>query len=172
MKFPCCIQPLVKGVMAEATLDRKGTIFSCESRLITSMPHILNELVGFNPSLGTLVGVLTNPRLTKSQIESLVYQDHVPQDARLIEFHVFDTGDSVVFEERARTLLFIKGMEDTYPNEYIRIVNTGLIDNKEELPGMLDQCIEAGYEGIVLIPIDAINERVIIRSQLDIDLMT
>ena len=153
IKYPCYIQPKLDGVRVITKYDSNG---------IKLMSRRLNEYLGFEfvkdelkpilekyPNL-ILDGELYNHDLTLQQISGIVRNEDMDyENKKNLQFHIFDCIDinnNYTFEERLNILNSIFTKEKF---NYLKFVDTTLVNNEEESDELYNLYIDKKYEGIV-----------------------
>lgn len=169
--FPVAVQPKLDGHRCIAVIEASGAFEPSPSRLsyqvdvsvslwsrtrkaIKSMPHIVAELRAVfaerlrtgEISDGTYVtdGELYSHshRDRFEQLTSLIRPDEPRPGHEVVEYHVYDIVSQQPFLERFRTL------EHTFDTtKHIRLVETHIAGNVDQLMSHYDYFRKAGYEG-------------------------
>lgn len=151
------IQYKIDGIRCNVSKDG---MFTRNGKQIISAPHIMEALRPMlidNPDL-ILDGELYNHELKHdfNKITSLVKrtkptEEELNESATIIQYHIYDiiTGANTIFSERTRLLHDI-----IKENHCIKLVETTMVNNKEELDRVYEQYLANGYEG-QMIRIDA-----------------
>lgn len=153
VKYPAYIQPKLDGIRCIATvINGKATLWSRTRKQITSMPHIVQELEDtFVDQTITLDGELYNHELKADfeTIVSLVRQEEPDQELkhRMVQYHVYDMVSDKQFVDRNDELIRELG---TANPSIIRIVQTGMVSNEEEVMLTFANMRSVGYEGSML----------------------
>lgn len=158
------VQPKLDGIRCVATKD---ALKSRKGELITSCPHILEQLQPFfavYPN-ATLDGELYNHEFKDNfnELASIIRKktpnaDQLARAARDIEFHVYDLVDPR--EPRATALdrlaAYTTRLSDTGLS--IQIVPTTLVDDHDEVRALFLKYVGLGYEGVMVRRGDAVYE--------------
>jgi ATP-dependent DNA ligase len=160
IEFPSYSQPKLDGIrciavvgeMDPVTKRPQVTLWSREQKPIVAVPHIADEVaMAYLPSGTVLDGELYNHDL-KNDFEKIVSavrkQGPVDGDtAKLIQYHIYDLPrfpgmGGFAFGDRTVKLglMLPKGKS-------LKIVETKLIHDKDELLAYFDDCRSRGYEG-------------------------
>ena len=167
--FPVAVQPKLDGHRCIAVIELNKTVLPLGSasislwsrtrKRIRSMPHIEAEIGGIFAVLvaqgiyGTaaelpdtiiLDGELYHHdyRDRFEQLTSLIRPDEPRPGHEVVEYHVYDIVSQQPFLERFRTL------EHTFDTtKHIRLVETHIADNVDQLMSHYDYFRKAGYEG-------------------------
>ena len=113
-----------------------------EPRLGNSLSVLpgIADIQKYLPDDVTLDGELWLPCLTFEEILSRVKTN----DGRKLEYHVFDIANTkTVFSSRMRKLRTV--VKET---EFIKIVNTQLVQTQTELDSLYKSYLKEGYEGL------------------------
>lgn len=150
IKFPCAAQPKLDGV--RATYSGGDKIWTRTRKEILGVPHISKFISEkLQKDFPMLDGELYKHELKDDfeQIVHIVKQQKKPDpNHQIVEYHVYDIPSEKPFLERMKDmdkLLKIVGTDSP-----IKVVQTVLIANKEELIKFNDYCLEKGYEGIMV----------------------
>jgi DNA ligase-1 len=145
--FPVYAQPKLDGIRCIADKDGLKTR---TGREITAVPHIFESLRGFfedHPDV-VLDGELYCDKFDNdfNAICSIVRKskltDEDMDNAKVIEYHVYDTVSSENFDQRST---FIR--QNLQHIKYIVPVETYPAQNKEVLDMMYSEWVDKGYEG-------------------------
>jgi DNA ligase-1 len=141
-------QPKLDGERARAVFDHLGhvTLYSSESNIITSVPHINEQLEGLKLHDIEFDGELYVHEHSFEHIHSIVSRKvNEHYNSKIMQYHVFDlvTPDPQLLRIRALYMLF----RDT---DNIRRVPWLIANNVEEIMDNLHIYKERGYEGIIL----------------------
>ena len=158
--FPIAVQPKLDGHRCIAVVEVSGgegvsaSLWSRTRKPIKSMPHIVAELrTVFAERLrtgeisdGTYVtdGELYSHdyRDRFEELTSLIRPDEPRPGHEVVEYHVYDIVSQQPFLERFRTL------EHTFDaTKHIRLVETHIAHNVDQLMSHYDYFRKAGYEG-------------------------
>ena len=155
IKFPCAAQPKLDGI--RATSNEKGRIWSRTRKEIISVPHITSEILlnDIDSSFEMLDGELYNHDLKDDfeKITKVVSQKKKPsKDHKIVQYHVYDIPSEKPFKERMEDLqkLKMKLLNSLGSEGFIRIVDTVICNNREELDKYMNECLEEGYEGVMV----------------------
>jgi DNA ligase 1 len=152
-------QPKLDGERCRVIIDKPHLfLVSSEGNLITSMPHIVADLLSMNLPIGTeLDGEIYSHSLGFSEIHSRVGRTtNLHPDHEQMELHIFDLISPQPQMQRLSHLLTI--LSD--PPDSIKLVPTCLID--KDLEKIVELCqiyCEDGYEGIIVRNPDGPYER-------------
>lgn len=153
VKYPCYTQPKLDGSRCVAIITNgKCELYSRERNLITSAPHIINELEAmYSGKSLVLDGELYNQDYSNrfGELMSLIRKKEPAANCTEIQYHVYDLIDnSKTFTER---LDLLNLMTMTLPNgAYCKVVDTNLVLSAEEVMENHDRAVAAGYEGLIV----------------------
>ena len=139
--FPCYVQPKLDGMRC---LKKQTVMTSRDNKLITTLPHIANEMLGYADYFD---GELYAHGKTFQENMTLIkkYREGLSEE---VKYHVYDmVFPNLSFAER-HTLL--RALIEINKPENIELVPTYLINNQEELDMYHAQFIEGGYEGTMV----------------------
>lgn len=149
IKWPCFIQPKFDGIRCIAIVaNGKATLWSRTRKPITSMPHIVAELeANFTDII--LDGELYQ-HLYKNNFEEIVSQvrQEVPQPGHeIVQYHVYDIVSDSIYADRQSEL---QSAMATVDFNIIVPVQTGMVQDEEQVTEMFAQITLEGYEGVML----------------------
>ena len=153
-------QPKLDGI--RMVVNTRG-LYSRSNKEIVAVPHIaveLEEFIANHPTI-TLDGELYNHELKDNfqKITSLVRKtvnlgaDELAESAELVEYHVYDMFDSanpeLTFSERMQWLLenLPVGDSEYEADKKVRLVQTDICHDAEQIDTHYGEYTEAGYEG-------------------------
>lgn len=151
--FPCAVQPKLDGIRS---LHKDG-MWSRTRKLITSVPHI-NAAILLHPELFKTVldGELYNHKY-KDDFEKITsavtIKKGLHKNHKLVQFHVYDLAIvGVDFKARYQWLekavkQLKKAMKKQGLKCPIKMVETRIVKNEEELLKAYEEFMELGYEG-------------------------
>ena len=145
---PWLVQPKLDGDRCRAIFDSQGalTLLSSEEHIITSVPHIYEELQNLGLRDIELDGELYRHGASFQQINSVVSRSvNLHPDFDMVEFHVFD-----YVSDEAQYVRATKLTDNIKNSDSIRIVPTEVIDSIDQVTTSLTKFTEMGYEGIIL----------------------
>jgi ATP-dependent DNA ligase len=158
--YPAYIQPKLDGIRCIATIvNGKASLWTRTRKKITSLPHIVKELENtFIDQTITLDGELYNHELKKDfeKIVSLVRQEEPDPAASMVQYHVYDMVSDKIFADRNDEL--IRDLSSADP-EVIKIVQTGMVSNEEEVTLLFQELLAQGYEGAMLRNAESLYEQ-------------
>ena len=162
IKYPCYVQAKLDGIRCIAIVkDGVCTLWSRTRKPITSCPHIVQELeAAFESKDIILDGELYNHEMKKDfeKIVSLVRQEKPAPGHEIVQYHVYDTVDSTIFDDRTQKLVDLFGMFEFYS---IKFVETYLVNDEDVAMNMFNDLRDQGYEGAMLRNADSkyVNKR-------------
>lgn len=139
--FPCYVQPKLDGMRG---LKDGHRMISRGNKEITTINHILNELIGVNSILDGEI-----------YVHGLTFQDNMKLikkyrkgETEQVKYHVYDMVlTDTPFIERYDKL---KDLIESHNPANIVLVPTYIINNKEELLMRHSQFLSEGYEGSIV----------------------
>ena len=156
--FPCAAQPKLDGIRSTYTGGKQ--IWSRTRKQLKGVPHIPKVLATLlkDNRIGTGMtdGELYNHSLKDNfeEIVHIVKQETKPTDNHeIVEYHIYDLPSELPFSGRLEQMKRLdKVLSTTSP---IKIVETVICNNLEELMKYNDDCLELGYEGIMARNLDS-----------------
>jgi len=146
IKYPCAVQPKLDGI--RNCMDKEHP-FSRTRKPIGTIPHIVKALKEIEPL--KFDGELYNHEHKDNfeVISSMVRREkELHPDHKLIQYHIYDINTTMTFQKRIKALqLYKKLMEKS---GHIKIVETRICANKEELMEAYEDFLEQGYEGAMV----------------------
>ena len=150
--FPCYYQPKLDGMRTLITDIEKTKIstISKGGKEVKLPTQINNELLALYQETGI------------KELDGEIYlHGHFLQDiisnirvngtiTPKLEFHIFDLPSDKTFDKRFKDLESIKKIIDKLGLHHLKVVETHILNSKEEGMHLLDQLEELGYEGLVL----------------------
>ena len=148
INFPCFIQPKLDGVRA---IGLNNQLYSRNGNVFPTLNHIKKEMEDNKEQL-ILDGELYTDDINFEKIVGLVRKNNKTKqeeiDSLKIYYNIFDYIDSkLTFENRLKNL---KNFIQKHNFQYLKLVNTEICKNKEEVEFYLDKYIKEGYEGLIL----------------------
>ncbi len=144
--YPLYVQPKLDGHRCVAILDEKGkcTLWSRTRKPITSMTHIQVALESLGMHSVIFDGELYNHDYKDrfEDLTSFIRNTEFQTGADAVQYHIYDLPSSWGFSKRWHFLL--QYVRSGHP---LHTVATTLVHSRAELMAMMDQCLEAGYEG-------------------------
>jgi len=152
---PLALQPKLDGHRCIAYLkDGKVYLQSRKGKQITSCTHIenaLEDLFKENQSF-ILDGELYNHTIPFEKISGLVRQIEHTAECKDIQYHVYDLVDlnnrQLTFDERNWQL--VTKQLRLCNNEHINMVTTLFVNGSDAIAEYESECVEDGYEGIMI----------------------
>jgi len=151
-KYPYYIQPKLDG--CRCIIYKKDNIIKFQSRtgqLFQNLDHIQNEICHLfdNNTELKLDGELYSNEMTFEKFMGLIRSETVnPHEIIKIKYHIFDIISNDSFKERFEFLNKLIINNDNY--QYVKIVETNIVNNHDEMLNYHDKYKEIGYEGIML----------------------
>jgi ATP-dependent DNA ligase len=160
---PYYVQPKLDGIRCRVIIDPedlKLKLYSSTNKLITSVPHLtqqLQQILVNHDDVVELDGELYKHGMNFQDITSIVSRTvNLHSNHEVIDFHLFDC---ILTDRKApqfhRTIKGVSEIYDTikkdkwcYPN--IKIVKTFLADDMDDIANILDNSLDAGYEGVII----------------------
>ena len=139
-------------IYAQAKLDgfriiantKTGKLYSRKRKLITSYPHIEEEVRKINiPGVTWIDGELYNPDVSFEDIISTRRTKTTNDNMELMQFHIFDVVSNKPFSERHEIVNSIK------ENDIIKRTMTDTI-KKNQIDSIHSLYVSMGYEGVML----------------------
>lgn len=149
IKFPAYVQPKFDGHRCRTKPDK--TLWSRGHKPILQMPHVVDALKLFWSQEDSLKndGELYNHELKEDfeKLTSILKQQKKPhEDHQLIEYHIYDVDiPGRNFQERN---LIISEFYKDHP--ILKVVETRLVNNHEEVLVAYEDFISRGYEGLIV----------------------
>lgn len=155
IKFPAYVQPKLDGIRSTSAADETRSLWSRTRKKITSMPHIQAELILLMKGLSVENdGELYNHDFKNDfeKIVSAVRKDEAEDGYINVQYHMYDVITDKTFAERIEHLAnHIHTYEKVNgPLKYIRLVDTVLVNNDEELMEVFKRYRKLGYEGAMV----------------------
>jgi DNA ligase-1 len=153
IKYPAYEQPKLNGHRCLAIIDNgKATLWSRTRKPITSCPHIVKELEAiYHTGHHEVDGELYN-HAYKDKFEdlaSLIRQEVPANNCTEVQYHVYDKPHQAGFAGRIEALAnSIHGYEMLHGMcNYIKVTETILVKNEDEMMAAFDYFLKQGYEG-------------------------
>lgn len=144
------VQPKLNGERCRAVYDSYGhvTLYSSECNIITSVPHINEQLESIGLKDFELDGELYIHEKPFEQIHSIVSRKvNERYDSETMDYHVFDMVSADTQIVRLRTIEIVVGSVQT---ENIKTVKRDYITDIQSMMDTLNEYYELGYEGIIV----------------------
>jgi len=150
IKFPALAQPKLDGHRCTSqNINGEVTLWSRTRKPIKSSPHIV-KAIAENCLLQRLDGELYNHDYKENfeDLTSLITQDEPKEGYENIQYHVYDIPiPNMTNFERNNELQTSKHLFEGTP---IHIVETRIVNSKEELMQAYEDFMEMGYEGAIV----------------------
>lgn len=157
IKYPAYVQPKLNGHRCLDTSDSgESALWSRTRKPINSCPHIVAELNliypgGYNEVDGELYNHAYKDRF--EELASLIRQEVPAPNHTEVQYHVYDRpiqgkGFAGRIEQLANE---VHAHEKKHGNlKYIKLVQTKLVKNEEELMEAFEHFLKLGYEGAMV----------------------
>jgi hypothetical protein len=162
IKYPCYIQPKLDGIRLVAKYTNNDIeLLSRRLNIFTGFDFIKNEiliLLKDNPEL-ILDGELYNHDLNLQNISGIVRNEKNNDNKNKLQYYIFDAfipNNNQSFEDRIKTLQIKFNIH--YNFQYLKLVDTILVNSEKESDNLFKEFIKNKYEGIVYKNKDAIYE--------------
>jgi DNA ligase 1 len=148
IKFPAYVQPKFDGYRCRTKSDK--TLWSRGHKPILQMPHVVAAIQKLFPKDSPkLDGELYNHELKEDfeKLSSILRQQKsVHPEHELMQYHVYDVDEpGLNFEERHKLLQdMLEG------HEILKVVETRMVNNHEEVLAAYEDFIARGYEGLII----------------------
>lgn len=146
--YPCAAQPKLDGIRCIAT---GSSLWSRTRKAITSVPHISHALRAMGIGAGDLTdGELYNHDYKDNfeKITTIVGQKKdVEPDHELVQYHIYDFPSELPFSERLKELKRVFGKVAKSKKSPLKLVETIICKNEQELMEATQKFISEGYEG-------------------------
>ena len=150
--LPCHYQPKLDGMRTLVTDIEKTSIstISKGGKEVKFPPQIYNDLLALHQETGI------------KELDGEIYlHGHFLQDiisnirvngtiTPKLEFHIFDLPSDKTFDKRVKDLESLKKVIDRLKLSSLKVVETRILNSKEEGIHLLEQLEECGYEGLML----------------------
>lgn len=158
IKYPAMIQPKLDGVRCLASLNKDGEVYlvSREGKEWHHLNHIRGDLKKMlKPGLyidGELfTKALTFQEITSITRKSLELSETEAEKEKVMEYHVYDLIDTnnleMSFNERSELLAKLHKASRA---KNVKLVETKVIKNEEEMTSFYEKYLKDGYEGAML----------------------
>lgn len=154
IKFPCYAQRKYNGVRCLAYWDGTKLTLCSRGGQIYLVPYIQSVLTAFfisNNITTTVIldGELYNHTLPLQVIAGLAKLEDDPTDRKhVLEYHVYDSAE--VNSSQSERLNTIQRIVNLINNPKIKLVETVMINNHDEVKTLHDRVVAEGYEGLIL----------------------
>lgn len=148
IKFPAYIQPKLNGVRMVAHKDSTGILlYSRNGKLFTTLEHLIPELDSIMKVGDYLDGEIYNPELNLQKIVSLLKNNSKDNGRDKLQYWIYDTiMNDATYRERYCYLREI----NTPGLKFLNIVETTLVESKEDLQDFHRQYVNQGMEGLMV----------------------
>lgn len=155
IKYPAFEQPKLNGHRCEGIIENGvAKLYSRTRKPITSMPHVIKELETIYPKgYHEVDGELYNHAYKDKfeELASLIRQEVPADNCTEVQYHIYDYPSvKSGFKDRADALQdsvlqyeCIKGQR----LKYIKLTDTILVEDEEQMLSVFDNFIKLGYEG-------------------------
>jgi len=163
LRFPYAVQEKLNGMKGIAKWEDGSVVIRFRSNhVVTTVPHINDELEFILYDGATVEGELYSEELTFNELSSLIKTTSKKLDTSKVHFHLFDatavpcaytaiTG----FPERNS---YLYSMYNDYNCEFIHVVPYMVVHKQKNLDNYYDNIVlNEGGEGIVMHELDAIH---------------
>ena len=154
IKYPCFTQPKLDGIRMIAILKNgKCTLWSRSRKPITSLPHIVEEIEKNFSHLDMdiiLDGEAYNHKFKTNfeHIVHLVRQEEPDAQCTDVEYHVYDIINDEYFSTRTQYIEEI--FDEAEEFEFLKRVETVIIQSEDDVPEYFTKYRDQGYEGAML----------------------
>lgn len=150
INFPCLGQPKLDGIRVVAIVkDGTCSLWSRTRKKINSLPHLIEEIESLKISNIIFDGELYNEHYRDNfeEIVSLVRPDEPKHNCTEVELHLYDIVDTLPQYQRLKNLETL-----IYNNKlnYIKFVETPILEMEDDVVPFFDYCISKGFEGAML----------------------
>lgn len=150
IKYPALAQPKLDGHRCTSQYDDgEVTMWSRTRKPIVTIPHIVQTLENCG-LVDRFDGELYNHdyRENFEKLTSLITPDEPKEGHEVIQYHVYDLAlPNLTNYER---YLILKNWRKVFENSPVHIVETRIVNNKEELMQTYEDFMEQGYEGAIV----------------------
>lgn len=123
--------------------SRHGTIYE-------HLTHISDELSVLSSKI-ILDGELYTDKIPFSDLTGLINKININKEdsknLKLLEYIVYDLVDSIDYSDRYSRLVDIF---NTYNFKYVKLIQTTIIDNPDNVESIHSKFVDKGYEGLIL----------------------
>lgn len=150
IKYPALAQPKLDGHRCTSQYDAEGvTLWSRARKPITGLPHI-NEALENCGLADIFDGELYNHEYNDNfeELTSFIRQEEAKEGCEIVEYHVYDLAlENLTNNERR---LVLDSFKDKFEGTAVKIVETVVVENEDELFEYLEDCLSRGYEGCMV----------------------
>jgi len=145
--FPAYIQPKLNGVRMLAYKDSTGVLlYSRNGKVFTTLEHLIPELDSILKVGDYLDGEIYNPELNLQEIVSLLKNNSKDNGRELLQYWIYDTINEATYRER---FCYLREINMSGYN-FLKIVETKLVESREKLPDFHRQYVNQGMEGLMV----------------------
>jgi ATP-dependent DNA ligase len=161
IKFPALAQPKLDGHRCTSQYENaQVSMWSRTRKPIKSIPHIVNALENCGLA-DRFDGELYNHEYKENfeDLTSLITPDEPQEGYENIQYHVYDLAlPNLTNYDR---YLILENWRSNFENTPVHIVETRIVNNKEELMQAYEDFMEMGYEGAIVRNFDGkyVNKR-------------
>jgi DNA ligase-1 len=161
ISYPALAQPKLDGHRCTSQYeDATVTMWSRTRKPIVTIPHIVNCLENCGLA-DRFDGELYNHEYRDNfeDLTSLITPDEPKEGHEVIQYHVYDLAlPNLTNHER---YLILENWRKVFENSPVHIVETRIVNNKEELMQAYEDFMEQGYEGAIVRNFDGkyVNKR-------------
>jgi DNA ligase-1 len=154
IKYPCWVQPKLDG--HRCTSNKEGTLWSRTRKLITGVPHINQEIRYQKLDANLLDGELYNHDYHDNfeTLSHFIRQENPIEGHKVVQYHIYDIVMEGPFSRRLDWLV----MNIPEKNSILKLVETKLVLNEEELIDTFEEFLSQGYEGAIVRNTDGLYE--------------
>jgi len=145
IKYPALAQPKLDGHRCTSQYDDGVvTLWSRTRKPITALPHIAHALRIFDMKVD---GELYHHdyRENFEDLTSFIRQEVPKEGHEIVQYHVYDIPDDTKTNKERYELL--EKLRPAFEGTPIKIVETVVVNDEDELYAYLDDCLARGYEG-------------------------
>lgn len=142
VKFPCIIQPKIDGVRA-LCIDGKLVGRSLKPFANKYVTHLLSrpEFSGFD---GEITVGIPEDRTSETLCRDTTSAMNRIEGEPVVTWTIFDVVSNKKYSDRIKDAFAVDG------SVYIRVIGGSYIRNMQELLSYESQCLDMGYEGVIL----------------------
>lgn len=161
IKYPALVQPKLDGHRCTSQYEKGDvTLWSRTRKPILGVPHIAETLANYGFA-DRFDGELYNHDYHDNfeELSSFITQDEPKEGYEVVQYHVYDLAlPNLTNYDR---YLLLEAMRPVFENTPIHIVETRIVNSKEELMQAYEDFMEQGYEGAIVRNFDGkyVNKR-------------
>lgn len=153
--FPCYVQPKFDGhrCCATAADGESYRLWSRTRKIITGVPHIVDEIVNLGIHHTDLDGELYNHDYHDrfEELSSFIRQVTPKAGYEVVQYHVYDIANPELdFEDRHNLITLMLGTPEHPKSKILVPVETILVQNEDELMLAFERMLALGYEGCMV----------------------